>query len=120
MNGLMNQPLKGEIWQLDLDPTVGAEMQKVRPVIVISADGIARLPLKIVVPLTEWDDKYQELFWLIRIDPSESSGSNKLSAVDAFQVRCVSTKRFGKKLGDVSQEVLKKITAAITVFIKLD
>nr|WP_310487775.1 type II toxin-antitoxin system PemK/MazF family toxin [Chamaesiphon sp. VAR_69_metabat_338] len=42
-------PRRGEIWLVNLDPTVGAEIQKTRPAIVISSDYIGKLPLKLVV-----------------------------------------------------------------------
>ena len=45
-------PKRGEIWLVNLDPTVGAEIQKTRPAIVISSDYIGKLPLKLVVPIT--------------------------------------------------------------------
>ena len=38
-------PRRGEIWLVDFDPAVGAEIQKVRPAVVISLDAIGRLPL---------------------------------------------------------------------------
>jgi mRNA-degrading endonuclease toxin of MazEF toxin-antitoxin module len=47
-------PKRGEIWLVNLDPTVGAEIQKTRPAIVISSDYIGKLPLKLVVPITDW------------------------------------------------------------------
>ena len=39
---------------MNLDPTIGAEIKKIRPVIVISSDAVGKLPLKLVVPITEW------------------------------------------------------------------
>jgi mRNA interferase MazF len=45
-------PKRGEIWLVNLDPTVGAEIQKTRPAIVISSDCIGKLFLKLVVPIT--------------------------------------------------------------------
>ena len=47
-------PKRGEIWRVNLDPTIGAEIKKIRPVIVISSDAVGKLPLKLVVPITEW------------------------------------------------------------------
>jgi mRNA interferase MazF len=47
-------PSRGEVWLADFDPAVGAEIQKVRPALVISLDSIGRLPLRMVVPLTDW------------------------------------------------------------------
>ena len=41
---------RGEVWRLNLDPTIGAEMRKTRPVVIVSADEIGLLPLKVVVP----------------------------------------------------------------------
>ena len=39
-------PSRGEVWLVDFDPAVGAEIQKVRPALVISLDSIGRLPLR--------------------------------------------------------------------------
>src|SRR5579864_3093026 len=47
-------PKRGEIWLNDFDPAVGAEIQKIRPAVVISMDNIGRLPLRMVVPVTDW------------------------------------------------------------------
>ncbi len=44
----MANPLRGEIWRVNFDPTQGAEMRKIRPAVVISDDDIGRLALKIV------------------------------------------------------------------------
>ncbi len=47
---------RGEIWLLNLDPTIGAEIRKTRPVIVVNSDSIGILPIRLVAPLTEWKD----------------------------------------------------------------
>jgi len=41
---------RGDIWRVNLDPTVGAEIKKSRPVAVISSDAIGVLPIKLVAP----------------------------------------------------------------------
>jgi mRNA interferase MazF len=41
----MTNPSRGEIWLVDLDPTRGQEIQKTRPVVVISTDLFAPIPL---------------------------------------------------------------------------
>jgi mRNA interferase MazF len=51
-------PRRGEIWLVDFDPAVGAEIQKVRPAVVIGVDSIGRLPLRMVVPITDWKIRY--------------------------------------------------------------
>jgi len=34
---------QGEIWQIGLDPAIGAEMKKVRPGLIINVDALARI-----------------------------------------------------------------------------
>jgi len=42
---------QGEIWLIDLEPTVGAEMKKIRPAVIINDDALGRLPLKLLYRL---------------------------------------------------------------------
>jgi mRNA interferase MazF len=44
---------RGQVWEIDLTPTKGAEMEKVRPCVVVSSDTLGVLPLRLVVPITE-------------------------------------------------------------------
>jgi mRNA interferase MazF len=44
---------QGEIWQVNLDPTLGSEMKKSRPCIILNNDMVGKLALKIIAPLTE-------------------------------------------------------------------
>ena len=48
---------RGEIWLINLDPTIGAEIRKTRPAIIINDDALGKLPLKIIIPLTDWKEK---------------------------------------------------------------
>ncbi|MGI9069315.1 MAG: type II toxin-antitoxin system PemK/MazF family toxin [Pyrinomonadaceae bacterium] len=49
---------KGDVWLINLDPTIGAEIKKTRPAVIVSEDAIGVLPLKVVVPVTDWKDRY--------------------------------------------------------------
>jgi hypothetical protein len=51
-------PKRGEIWLVDFDPSLGAEIRKARPAVVVSLDSIGRLPLRVVVPVTDWKTQY--------------------------------------------------------------
>ncbi|MDR2626783.1 MAG: type II toxin-antitoxin system PemK/MazF family toxin [Dysgonamonadaceae bacterium] len=48
---------QGEIWLIDLNPTIGAEMQKIRPALIVNVDALGKLPLKIIVPVTDWKER---------------------------------------------------------------
>lgn len=51
-------PRRAEIWLADLNPTLGSEIQKTRPVIIVSSDEISVLPIRLVAPITEWKDSF--------------------------------------------------------------
>jgi mRNA interferase MazF len=104
---------RGEIWLINLDPTVGAEIRKVRPAIVVSSDHVGILPLRIIVPLTSWKDRYALAPWMVRVDLSAQNGLDQPSAADAFQVRSVSETRFVRCLGTLAEQTLRDVVQAV-------
>ena len=109
---------QGEIWQIDLSPTVGAEIRKTRPAVIISDDAIGILPLWVIVPITEWKPHFEGAVWMVRIEPDKRNNLKKSSAIiDAFQIRSVSTKRFVGRIGAVSEGVLEEIKTAVKAVI---
>ena len=93
----------GEVWLIDLNPTRGDEIQKTRPAVIVNDDLVGVLALKIIVPITDWKDRYAEVDWMARLNPSEQNGLAKVSAADAFQIRSVSQTRFVRRLGIVAE-----------------
>ena len=108
---------KGEIWLINLDPTVGAEIKKSRPAIIVNEDAIGILPLRVIVPLTDWKDHYAIAPWMVRVDPDARNGLSKPSAADAFQIRSVAKERFIRQMGGISAARLTEILMAIRVVI---
>jgi mRNA interferase MazF len=47
--------LRGEIWLINLDPTVRSEIRKTRPAVIVNDDSVGALPLKVVVPITDME-----------------------------------------------------------------
>ncbi|OGO41188.1 MAG: PemK family transcriptional regulator [Chloroflexi bacterium RBG_16_58_14] len=111
---------KGEIWLINLDPTLGAEIRKTRPGVIVNEDEIGILPLRVIVPLTDWKDRYSIAPWLVRVDPDADNGLEKPSAADAFQIRSVSTDRLARRIGRLSPLVLGEILEAIGVVIGME
>lgn len=89
---------QGEIWLLNLDPTVGAEIKKTRPAIIVNENLLGKLPLKIIVPLTDWKDRYEFAPWMVKITPDKNNKLSNESSADCFQVRSVSENRFTRKI----------------------
>ena len=94
---------RGEVWLINLDPTVGAEIKKTRPAVIVNDDAIGSLPLRVIVPLTEWKERFAVAPWLVRIEPDAENALEKTSAAEAFQVRSVSQQRFVRLLGKLSE-----------------
>ena len=109
--------LRGEVWLINLDPTLGAEISKTRPAVIVSADAIGILPLRVVVPLTEWRERYEVAPWLVRVEPDKDNNLDKPSAADAFQIRSVSRARFVSRLGQVTAADLEAIVRAVQVVV---
>jgi mRNA interferase MazF len=113
---------QGEIWLINLDPALGSEMKKTRPAVIVSDNDLGKLPLKIIVPLTDWKDKYEKAPWMIKIEPDINNGLFKDSSADTFQVRSVSEIRFDKKIGFINEDIMDdiRIGLANVLTIRLD
>lgn len=104
---------QSEIWLIDLDPTKGAEIQKKRPAIIVNDDRLGKLPLKVIVPITDWKDRYDIAPWMVKIVPNSSNGLSKISSADCFQIRSLSKERLIKKLGSTDNATLFEIKEAL-------
>jgi mRNA interferase MazF len=110
---------RGEIWLINLDPTIGAEIKKTRPAVIISSDAIGVLPLKVVVPLTDWKDRYSIAHWMVPVEPSPQNGLEKSSAADAFQVRSLAQERFVRRLGRMEEKQMGEIAQALALVLEI-
>ena len=108
---------QGEIWEINLSPTVGAEIKKKRPAVIINDDAIGILPLRVIVPITEWKERFSGAIWIVKIEPNAHNNLVKHSAIDCFQIRSISTQRFIKKIGLVSHDILDSIKIAVNAVI---
>ena len=104
---------RGEIWLVNLDPTIGSEIKKTRPAVIISSDLVGILPLKIIVPFTDWKDRYETAVWMVRIDPESNNGLSKPSALDGLQIRSVSQQRLVRRLGVLTPVQIAQIVQAV-------
>jgi len=111
---------RGEVWLINLDPTIGAEIKKTRPAVIVNDDAIGILPLRVIVPITEWKDRYAIAPWMVRLEPDAENGLDKSSAADAFQVRSVAQERFVRQLGRLSDTAMREIARALAVVLSIE
>ena len=111
---------RGEVWLVNLNPTRGQEISKIRPAVIVNNDVVGILPLKVIVPITDWKKKYATRPWMIKLEPNTNNGLIKTSAVDTFQIRSLSQSRLVKQLGKLTNSEMEKITAALAIVLSIE
>lgn len=115
--GSSHNPRRGQVWLVCLNPQTGVEIDKKRAAVILSLDAIGSLPLRIVVPLTDWSPQYSESPWLVNLKPSGANGLSNESAADAFQAKSIPLHHFEQCLGRVEAAQLDEITQAVALCI---
>ena len=105
---------QSDIWYINLDPTKGAEIKKIRPGVIVNDDTLGKLPLKVIVPLTDWKERYEIAAWMVKINPNRTNNLSQSSAADCFQIRSISKGRFVRKIGRVDSETFEKIKVGLS------
>lgn len=100
--------LRGEVYWVNLDPTVGTEIQKTRPALIISPDDMnAALPRVLIAPITS---KGQALGCR-----PEVKFQGKSARILLDQIRCVDKSRLSGRMGAIPlnawQDILLEMLA---------
>jgi mRNA interferase MazF len=104
-----------EIWIVNLDPAIRAEIKKTRPCVIVNDDTVGILPLKIVAPITDYKDKFKDVPWMVTLTPGHENGLDKKSVVDLFQVRSVAEERLVERVGIIGVDQLLSVKKALKV-----
>ncbi|HEY5471771.1 MAG TPA: type II toxin-antitoxin system PemK/MazF family toxin [Candidatus Limnocylindrales bacterium] len=113
-------PKRGEVWWVKPGKTAGAELQKKRPYVVISADAIGNVPIKIVVPFKTWQDRFADWPWVVRIEPTRVNGLKRTEAADVMHVKSLDTSKFIELQGRLSAAEMDDITAALAIVVEYE
>jgi mRNA interferase MazF len=110
---------RGEIYYANLSPTIGSEMDKRRPVLIVSNDANNRAATTLtILPLTSNVSRVYPFEVLLN---PEDSGLSKPSKVQAQQVRTISKQRIdGDVVGSLSEEIMQLVDAAIQLHLGLN
>ncbi len=110
----------GDLYWVNLEPTIGEEIRKKRPVIILNAGHFEHLRLAIVVPVTGWKELWQDNPFFVPLDPTPLNGLEKKSAVDCFQIRAISHDRFIERIGTVPDTDLDEMKRAVALILDID
>jgi mRNA interferase MazF len=104
---------RGEVWWVNFNPSVGGEIRKVRPAVIVSNDTANKFLNRVqVVPITS---KVEKVF------PSEAliTVEGNIVKAAADQISTASKFRFTKIMGELSKEDLRKVENAIKIQLDL-
>ncbi|MCX6251264.1 MAG: type II toxin-antitoxin system PemK/MazF family toxin [Bacteroidetes bacterium] len=108
-----------EIWIADLNPTIGSEPGKIRPVIIVQTDLLNKHhSSSIICPLTTNVQKESEI---LRIHLQKGyCGLNEGCDIMTDQIRSIDNKRLIKKIGVAPTEIAEKIKENLKILLDLE
>lgn len=96
----------GQVWVVDLDPTVGSGIQKPRPCVIISPNEMNKyLRTVIVAPMTTAERNYP-----VRV---KAMFGGKRGQVALDQIRSVDKSRLVQHLGELEKPVMQRVAATL-------
>ena len=114
----MQEIKRGDIWLVNLDPTIGHEIKKSRPALIIQNDiGNKYSPITIIAPITS--QGIEKIYPIEVLLDKKNSELKKDSKVLLNQIRAIDKRRLIKKLGKVNPEVIERVKDAIKISLGL-
>lgn len=108
---------RGEIYWVNLDPTVGAEIRKTRPALVVSNDvNNLHAQTVTVLPMTTSVEKVYPFEVLLE---GGSCGFPEPSKAKANQIRTVDKRRLGRLVGMAPDSVMRRVEDAVRLHLAL-
>ena len=102
---------RGDVFLVNFDPTIGAEIRKARPALVVSNDINNRhSPVVSIVPITS---NVSRIYSFEVGVPAGAGGLTRASKIMPNQTRAVDTLRFIRKLGHLPSSVMRQVDDAL-------
>ncbi len=111
-------PRRGEVYLVSFDPTLGAEIRKTRPALVIQNDVANRWsPITIVAAISSRSEE-PTYPTDVRIDPPEGS-LRAASVVLLNQLRSIDRRRLVRRIGRLRPDTIKRVDRALQISLGL-
>ncbi len=109
---------RGEIWWVNLDPTVGSETAKKRPCVILQNNiGNARSATTMVAPLLKSSKSYP---FVVNIEATVANGLDEARGIHLEQMRVVDSLRIDLKLGLLEDKYWREIERAVAIVLGFD
>lgn len=107
-------PKRGDIYWVHLDPTIGSEITKTRPCVIISNDGGNQVSSRVIVaPVTS---SVKRIFMFeVPIEINSKHGKILLD-----QIRTVDKIRLGNRIGSCDDDTLDAIEDALKIVLAIN
>ena len=94
-----------EMYWVNLEPTIGSEIKKIRPCVIISPNDLNSLSTRLIAPITSksFDAPYRISFRLL----------DKDAKILCDQIRCVSLQRLHQKIGKLPDDVARELSGVL-------
>ena len=111
-------PARGEVYLVNFDPTLGSEIRKTRPALILQNDiANEHSPITIVAAITS---KFDDTLYPTEVEISAGeSGLKQDSVVLLNQIRSIDRQRLVRKLGKVEDLTLRKVDFSIKISLGL-
>jgi len=110
---------RGDIFLVDMNPVVGTEQAGVRPALVIQIDKAnAASPHTIIIPFTT---RIREVKLPSHVKiPASVTGLAEQSVLLCEQIRVIDKRRLVRRIGNIEEEDLRKVGAALKLILGLE
>ncbi len=109
---------RGEIWWVNLDPTVGSETAKKRPCVILQNDvGNTLSDTTMVAPLLKSSKAYP---FVVDIEATVANGLDETRGIHLEQMRVVDNRRIDNKLGKLEDKYWGEIKKAVCLVLGFD
>ncbi|MCK9641469.1 MAG: type II toxin-antitoxin system PemK/MazF family toxin [Prolixibacteraceae bacterium] len=108
-----------DIWTADLNPQIGTEPGKIRPVLIVQTDLLNSLhPSTIICPITTNVVKESDI---LRVHIKKgTSNMQKASDLMIDQIRAIDNRRFIQKIGELPADLRKKVTENLKIVLDFE
>jgi mRNA interferase MazF len=110
----------GSIWLVNFYPSVGAEIRKTRPAVIISGTRFNQRRKLTLLPITSSNPDQRLLPVVVPVSPSSENGLNSESFIVCIDPMTFDKQRLIKKLGILEMAEIQQVQSILKNYLELD